>query len=310
MGDETEAEIIAGSRGEIPDKTFGDACLRYAEEVSPAKKGVKWEAARIGRLLGLPLSGTLRTPDPIVAVKLADLDSSHVALWRDRRLESVKGSTARRDWNLLSAICSAAIGEWKWLKHNPFSKAAGAKRPKNSKPRKDMILAADLAALEAAAAALGTDPARRMLRLVKFGVETAMRSGEMLLLGDTPSLVCTETRVAHIPDSKNDTARDVPLSAEAVRLWEEAGTDPGQSANRWGFTDQSRDVEWRALRSLAAEQHPPVARLHFHDTRHTAITRLAKKLQILDLARMTGHQKLEELMTYYNESAADIAKRL
>ncbi|KJK17754.1 hypothetical protein UB46_34680 [Burkholderiaceae bacterium 16] len=50
--------------------------------------------------------------------------------------------------------------------------------------------------------------------------------------------------------------------------------------------------------------------LTFHDTRHEAITRLAKKLQPLALARMTGHTDLNELMTYYNESAADIAALL
>jgi integrase len=32
--------------------------------------------------------------------------------------------------------------------------------------------------------------------------------------------------------------------------------------------------------------------LTFHDTRHEAITRLAKKLQELDLARMVGHRDL------------------
>ena len=53
-----------------------------------------------------------------------------------------------------------------------------------------------------------------------------------------------------------------------------------------------------------------MAGLTFHDTRHEAITRLAKKLHPLDLARMTGHTNLQELMTYYNESAADVAAML
>lgn len=295
-----EADILAGARGEIPDKVFGAALARYRDEVSPTKKGAKWEIIRIEALLR----------DPIALVKFADFDSSHVASWRDRRLKLVKPASVRREWNLLSSICSVAIGEWKWLRMNPFSKAAGAKRPKNSKHRKEIILPADLAALEAKAAELGTAPARRMLRLAKFGIETAMRSSELIALGENPAAVCTTTRVAHLADSKNGHARDVPLSAEAVRLWEEAGNDTGESANRWGFTDASRDTQWRELRNAAAELHPPVVRLHFHDTRHTAITRLAKKLQILDLARMTGHTDLKELMTYYNESAADIARRL
>jgi len=53
-----------------------------------------------------------------------------------------------------------------------------------------------------------------------------------------------------------------------------------------------------------------IENLHFHDTRHEAITRLAKKLDILDLARMTGHKDLKSLMTYYNATPAEIAAQL
>ena len=50
--------------------------------------------------------------------------------------------------------------------------------------------------------------------------------------------------------------------------------------------------------------------LHFHDSRHLAITRLARKLDVLALARMVGHRDLRMLQIYYNESAEDMAKRL
>lgn len=39
-------------------------------------------------------------------------------------------------------------------------------------------------------------------------------------------------------------------------------------------------------------------------------TRLARRLDILDLARMIGHANLGELRTYYRERAEDIAARL
>jgi hypothetical protein len=41
-----------------------------------------------------------------------------------------------------------------------------------------------------------------------------------------------------------------------------------------------------------------------------AITRLAKKLDVLDLARMVGHRDLKQLLVYYNESPNTIAERL
>lgn len=43
---------------------------------------------------------------------------------------------------------------------------------------------------------------------------------------------------------------------------------------------------------------------------HLAITRLTQKIDVLDLARMTGHRDLKKLMIYYNPTAEDIAKKL
>ena len=50
--------------------------------------------------------------------------------------------------------------------------------------------------------------------------------------------------------------------------------------------------------------------LTFHDTRHEALTRLARKLDVLDLARMVGHRDPRSLMIYYNPTASEIAQRL
>ncbi len=50
--------------------------------------------------------------------------------------------------------------------------------------------------------------------------------------------------------------------------------------------------------------------LTFHDTRHEALTRLARKLDVLDLARMVGHRDPRSLMVYYNAPAEEIARRL
>lgn len=111
-------------------------------------------------------------------------------------------------------------------------------------------------------------------------------------------------RVAHLPLTKNGGARDVPLSSRAIQL---LGMLPvvedGQPL--FGLTDRSRDVLFRKGRDRSL-----IKGLTFHDTRHEAITRLARKIEPLALARMTGHTNLQELMTYYNESAADIAARL
>ena len=47
-----------------------------------------------------------------------------------------------------------------------------------------------------------------------------------------------------------------------------------------------------------------------HDSRHDAITRLAQKLNVPQLARMVGHLDIRSLQTYYNETAESMARLL
>jgi len=96
----TEAGIIAGKSGAIPNKTFGDLLDEYASKVSPTKRGCRWEQVRIG----------LFKRDEIASVKLADLGTPHFAAWRDRRLKSVSPATVRREWVLMSGACTVAQG--------------------------------------------------------------------------------------------------------------------------------------------------------------------------------------------------------
>ena len=44
--------------------------------------------------------------------------------------------------------------------------------------------------------------------------------------------------------------------------------------------------------------------------RHVAITNLAKKLSVLELARCVGHKDLNMLLIYYNAPASDLANKL
>ena len=51
--------------------------------------------------------------------------------------------------------------------------------------------------------------------------------------------------------------------------------------------------------------------LHFHDARAEALTRLARRVDVLTLARISGHKDLRVLSEhYYRETAADIARRI
>lgn len=101
----------------------------------------------------------------------------------------------------------------------------------------------------------------------------------------------------------NGDGRDVPLSERAVALLEAMkGVDP---ARVFTVDSQTASTLFRRARERAG-----VHGLTFHDSRHDAITRLAQKLSVLQLARMVGHRDIRSLMTYYNETAESMAKLL
>ncbi|MEM8729843.1 MAG: site-specific integrase [Pseudomonadota bacterium] len=130
-----------------------------------------------------------------------------------------------------------------------------------------------------------------------FSIETGMRAGEVL--GLTSGSVDQERQVARLQMTKNGASREVPLSSKVLGLWLAL---PGD-----GFELSSRQLDalFRKVRDKAA-----VEGLTYHDSRHSAVTRLARKLDVLTLARIIGHRDMKQLMTYYDEPAEEIAKRL
>lgn len=131
-----------------------------------------------------------------------------------------------------------------------------------------------------------------------FAIETAMRAGEICEL----TWDRVEGTAARLLKTKNGTKRDVPLSARAIALLQQL---PRDNATCFGITSASLDALFRKAKTRAC-----VEDLKFHDTRHEAITRLAKKLNVLELARMVGHKDLNELQTYYNATAEELATKL
>ncbi len=292
---ETEKDIIAGKKEEIPDKTFGDLLSKYSEEVSPKKRGARWEMARLNAL----------QRDEIAQVMLTHLEASHFALWRDRRLLNVSAGSVLREINILSHAINTAIKDWGWLKINPLS---NIRRPAQPQPR-DRLISDD--EVDRLLIALGYDydmpPVTISARIgaaLLFAIETAMRAGE--IAGLTWDRVDISKRTARLIETKNGTKRDVPLSMEAIRIIKQLSDVPETDCgNIFQLNSSQIDVNFRKAKSRAM-----ITDLHFHDSRAEAITRLAKKVDILTLARISGHKDLRMLQIYYRESAEDIARKL
>jgi integrase len=285
-----ETEIRAGAQtGVVAGKTLLDAFDRYVKEISSAKRGHRWEGIRIKAF----------ERHPIAPLPLAKITHIHIAQWRDDRLKTVTGSTVNRELNLLSNVFAVAQRQWHWIAENPCTKV---KRPKDSPPRDRRVSDDELTCLGLAAGWQEGEPVRLKSHEVYvsflFAIETAMRAGEIagLRWQDITG------NVAHLPLTKNGTARNVPLSKRALELLAYLNHD---STKVFSFTSSQLDGLFRRMK-----QHAMIDDLHFHDSRHEAITRLAKKLNVLDLARMVGHKDIRQLQTYYNATAAEIANQL
>lgn len=274
------------------DKTCQDAFDRYSAEVSPHKRGARWEGIRL-TAIARHVVGRVSLGE----MKLCDVTADVLGQWRDERLLSVAGSTVNRDLNLLSHVFTTARREWKWISASP---TVDVRRPQNPQPRDRRITDDEI---ERICLALGFDgevttKSSAIAVAFLFAIETAMRVGEIcgLTWGDI------EGNVAHLPRTKNGTKRSVPLSGRADEL---LGLLPTGNDTCFGISPASLDALFRKAKGAAG-----VGDLTFHDTRHEAITRLAKKLNVLELARMVGHKDLTMLQIYYNETAAELAKKL
>jgi integrase len=296
-----ETEIREGdATGIQKGRTLDDAFRRYEKEVSAHKRGKRQEILRMGAIGRYEIAGT-----PLSDMKLADITPDILGRWRDQRLtvDKVKGSSVNRDLNLLSHVFASATKEWKWIARSPTT---DVRRPADP-PARDRLYSDD--EIERICFALGFDQAetelattgyQRVAVAFLFAIETAMRAGEIC------GLVASDIvgRTATLRQTKNGTKRGVPLSRRAAELLRVLPAVLDEEP-LFGMTARSLDALFRKAKKRAMIDDGT-----FHDTRHLAITRLAKKLNVLDLARMVGHRDLRQLQVYYNETAEEIASRL
>lgn len=290
---ESEKELSRTPGEIVADKMFADILNRYAKEVSPTKLSGKREIGFIARFL----------EDEIAHIRLSDLSPADFASWRDRRLREVSGSTVQREMNVLSHVCNVARKEWGWLSVTPTS---NVRRPK-ANPARNRVPTEDETDRMLFALGYESDecPITKSARVgwsFLFALETAMRAGEIAAL----AWVNVHERYVHVPKTKNGHARDVPLSLSASGLLEQIRPVTGDIDTVLDIPSSSIDALWRKARGRAL-----VDDLHFHDSRRAALTRMAKVLSVMELAKVSGHRDLRVLQNvYYTPAVEDIADKL
>lgn len=305
--------------------TFADLLSLYQHTESLKKRGAAKETVRINALLRKPIATHL----------LASLTTEVLQNYAEERLRqasptggTIGAATVRREFSIIHAVLSFAVKK-KLIASNP---AVGIELPQAPPHRERIASEEDIEKLLVCCSWDGESVPGNLeqLTILMFllSCRTGMRAGEMLQLERS----WIRGNVIRLPKEATKTfaRREVALCPEAKRLIKLAE----QYEVRYGknrelvfasLSSASRDALFRKVRDRAGLGVAKDSKgrlieegLNFHDGRATFATWAASpdpktgapRLDVLALARQTGHRNLKMLQRYYRASAEDIAKRL
>ena len=284
---------IAIEQGEFIRRTnmaVGDMLEKYANEYLPKLKGAAISTQYRVRALKRHFGD----------IALADLSTSHLAKYRDKRLKTVKPITVKCEMDVLRWVINVAITEWDVpLQENPCSKM----KWKNVDIPRDRVMDDD------EEIRLLNHSSPMLAKMIIVAVETAMRLGEICNIRKRD--INFQNQTLHIPQTKTDKPRTIPLSSRALKALRE---QLRASGNVIPLTDQPlfmmhRSKVFREFQK--ALKSAGITGLRFHDLRHTATTRLFEKgLGIMEVALVTGHQDLRILKRYTHLKPESLVARL
>lgn len=308
---------------------FGELLQLYQRTESVRKRGADKEVIRIGDFLRRPFA----------KVPLATFTTENLQRYVDERLNepsprggNISPGTIRREFAIIRTILSFAVKK-KFIDSNPCK---GVVLPKEAPSRERVASEDDLEKLKLASGwdgkSVPCDTTQLTILAFFLGCKTGMRSGEILQL--EPAWI--SGNVIRLPKeaTKTFSKREVALSNSASELIALA-KEFSDSVKRlkqintprifWPLTSTTRDALFRKVRDRAGLGPVRDSRgrviqegLNFHDSRATFATWAASpnpktgvpRLDVMALARQTGHKNLKMLQRYYRASAEEIAKRL
>jgi integrase/predicted RNase H-like HicB family nuclease len=272
-----------------------DALKMYLDRVSVHKKGHLQEKYRIGQYCRLPIAD--------LPIRL--ITSVHVAQFRDERLSQISPrtqrtiapATVRLDLALLSNLFRIGKIEWGICVDNPV---ANVRKPKLPAGRDRRITAREERMLMRYCTKSGN---AQLKAIIQLALETAMRQGEILAL--RWEQINLKSRIAHLPDTKNGSRRDVPLTMLARDIIIAQGVKT--SGPVFTYTSSGLKSTWRFMVKRLA-----IDNLHFHDLRHEAISRLVERgvFDLMEVAAISGHKTLTMLKRYVHLRSQRLVRKL
>lgn len=280
----TKREAVAWAndqeaQGYLPSKTLADAIERY-KPVAEKHKGSQSELSRLNQIAS----------DDLAKIQLERITSAKIADYRDRRLLAVAPVSVRRELIILSSLFELAKNEWQWIRENPLKTV---KKPIPAPARRRGVAQVEIDTICEKLSTMRVGP--QVADMFLLSIETGMRLGELLSLRWDG----VGEKYATLQETKNGDIRRVPLSEKAREI-----------------VSRRKDIDPDSVFTLSQHvasqtfRRATINGVHFHDARSEAITRLSKKLDVMQLAKMIGHRDLKSLMFYYAEKPEDIADRL
>lgn len=282
-----ETRIDAGELNVATPKllTLGQILARYAAEITVQKKGRKQEQRRINRL----------QRDPITAVRLSRLSSNTIAEFRDRRIKDGTRAT-QIDLILIRHCIKIARTEWGINMHtNPVE---AVRIPNGINRRERRLKVGEFERLREAAKQCKN---ALIWPCIEFAIETGMRRSEILSMIWVD--VDMNSGVALLPQTKNGSYRQVPLTARALTILKSL---PKSTEHVFPISDSAVRQAWVRLVKRADLQD-----LRFHDLRHEAVSRFFEiGLSVAEVASISGHKDPRMLFRYTHMSTETISAKL
>lgn len=297
-----EKLIDEAAQGQLADHTLLEGISRYEKEVSVKKRGLGKERLRFAAFI--------REFPRLCSKVMHKITAAELAEWRDTRLKKVSADSVAREATQIRNVWTLAIREWGWLKESPWPRvkmpAASFARRRRTSPQE---LRAMLRSMGYVTRKAPTKTTQEVAWCYLLSHHTAMRAGEVRAL--TRERVNLATRVVRLDTHKTverEGVRFVPITAKAARLMrvlDEAAERAGRD-NYFKVSDKSLDALFRKARDKLL-----IDDLHFHDARADALTRMARRLDVMTLAKISGHRDLRQLLdAYYRETPEQIAARI
>ena len=228
---------------------------------------------------------------------LSHVSSSDIAEFRDKRLETVSGSSVNRELSIISDCINKAITEWKcFIKENPVKVGL---RCKENPSRTRRLMSGEYEKL------MGSCKKNRAFwcPIIDFAIHSAMRRGELLSI--TWDMVDMNRKYITLPPeiTKTNKSRNVPLQPHAINILKSIPRSLNGRVFPIGIKNFERS--WTAICKRAG-----IVGLRWHDLKRESISRLFEKgLSVSEVQLFCGNS-LTTLGVYTEHDSTTLAEKL